>query len=195
MKKLFALAFVGVLLFSGMAYALPIQWSGNGNWYEAVYAPDLNWADANDAAQLRTHDGVSGQLATLTSAEENAFVWDNFGASGYWLGASSSGGGDWSWVTGENWVYGNWSQGVLVDRAGQIQLGDDGTWNNYYSSKVLRIAHGLGLNKVGYIVEFAGVVEPASPGNAAHAPEPATMILLGTGLVGLAGMGRKKFKK
>jgi len=32
-------------------------------------------------------------------------------------------------------------------------------------------------------------------GNHAAVPEPATLILLGTGLVGLAGYGRKKFKK
>jgi hypothetical protein len=32
-------------------------------------------------------------------------------------------------------------------------------------------------------------------GKAAPVPEPATMLLLGTGLVGLAGFGRKKFKK
>jgi len=39
------------------------------------------------------------------------------------------------------------------------------------------------------------VVTKPEVGEASPVPEPTTLVLLGSGLVGLAGLGRKKFKK
>src|SRR5437016_412417 len=99
-----------------------VTWPGNGHRYEAVYAPGLTWQEAQAACQAR-----GGYLATITSAAENTFVkglfenntsfWyvDGFNnALGPWVGGvqapgSSEPGGGWGWVTGEPFVYTDWS--------------------------------------------------------------------------------------
>jgi hypothetical protein len=71
MKKL--LVFLcAMLLFSGVAYAAPIQWTsgsgGNDNWYDRIEHP-LLWDDAKAESEslTMTYNGMQGHLATLTS--------------------------------------------------------------------------------------------------------------------------------
>src|SRR5690606_14753608 len=72
----------------------------NGHYYEYVSAPGMTWADAKAAAESRELFGLKGYLATVTSAEENAFITPKLGGDG-WMGASDAAiEGQWRWVTG-----------------------------------------------------------------------------------------------
>ena len=73
MKKGLLLSLAAALLSSGAARAGLLYWSpengGDGHYYEAIATGGINWFQANAAAVKR-----GGYLATITSAEENAFV-------------------------------------------------------------------------------------------------------------------------
>jgi hypothetical protein len=107
-----------------------VAWT-NGHCYEAVLAPGLSWDQAQAACEAR-----GGYLATVTSAEENAFVFslvsgdsafwylDGYGNGlGPWLGGYQPDGSlgpdvDWRWVTDESFVYTNWENGQPGDMGG-----------------------------------------------------------------------------
>jgi hypothetical protein len=60
-----------IALLAAPAQAEPVRWSGNGHHYEVVVVPEgITRLGAKAAASAR-----GGYLATLTSAEENRFVW------------------------------------------------------------------------------------------------------------------------
>jgi len=141
--------------------ATPIQWKiedgGNGHWYQFIDCL-VTWNEANFLASGSTFMSVSGHLATITSAEENAFIFDSV-ASGNnaWIGLSDAETeGVFTWVTGEPLDYTNWFTGepnndaILGENFGEFKA--DGSWNDWNS-----------VAETSYIVEYSTSV-PAPPG-------------------------------
>jgi len=187
MKRILVGVLLSTILLYGTAFAVPVQWAvsdgGNDHWYELIDS-SIDWNDARLQAELLSYESMRGHLVSITSQEENNWIWLNLGSpTGYFIGGTDSANeGDWEWITGETWSFQNWNSGEPNNVPWAIPSGEDaiefagsGFWNDIpvtnYSNR-------------GYIVEYE-----ASP-----VPEPATTLLLGSGLIGLAGF-RRKFKK
>jgi len=147
---------------------------------------DKDWLDTKDWV-ASTLSSVY-HLATVTSGEENNFINASFFAttstsvkfSGeVWLGgyqdpAGAEPAGGWAWVTGEDWSYTDWGTGEPNNSGGfEEYLGTN--WKSHWNDE----------GNLGNIAGF--LVEKTSP-----VPEPATMLLFGTGIAGLATVIRRK---
>lgn len=110
MRTLKSLALASSLVVGASASAQDaVEWrvadGGNGHWYGygRVQISDATFLQANDAAV-----GAGGHLPTVTSANENTFVFQNIGGG---LGLFRQPGGAWQNITGEPVSYQNWAPG------------------------------------------------------------------------------------
>ena len=138
-----------------------VQWraedGGNGHWYGLYIQPAVSWDQADQIARTR-----NGHLCTITSLAESTWVWQNLASNpGAWrtdinfagphIGGTCDAGGQWSWVTGEPWVFVNagscFNAGLTGE--GRLHFGCSALENRWND-----IAAG-DLNSGGFIVEWS----------------------------------------
>jgi hypothetical protein len=127
------------------AAADPVEWEVNGHFYEVV-SDEVTWPIARNQALSMSWQGHPGRLASVTSAEEQAFLESTFGdlLNMAFLGGFQTPGDiapdyAWHWLSGEPWDYTHWASGEPNDFGGpetKIEIQQIGTtymWNDWGS--------------------------------------------------------------
>lgn len=188
-----AMALIGAL--PAVATATPVQWTaadgGNGHYYEFRYDND-NFQAAYASALASTFMGMSGYLATVTSAGENAFLQGISTSTAYIGGSDAASEGTWQWLDGPeaggvfystsggalDYTYNNWNPGepnnafpVGPENELTMNYGGPGGWND---------VKGYLQGSLGYFVEYSA----AAPTGAIPEPASWALMLAGFGVVG-----------
>ena len=125
---------------------------GNDHFYEYVNTPSPSWSSANAAASGRTLLGLKGHLVSITSAAENEVIRNLYLGMGLpdmraWIGLTDPAGNfGWSWVTGEDFAYSNWSAGEPT--------GGGERWVEFFAAGVWNDNAETYFDNQGYAVEY-----------------------------------------
>lgn len=138
----------------------------NGHYYEYVNTTGLTWTEAKAATAASTFNGLTGYLATITSAEENDFM-ESKTTSGdnVFIGATDSASeGVWIWDTGPEAGTQFWSgdsSGSVVGGeyngwgAGEPSGEDYAEWRS--STGAWNDVNGVATAWTTYIIEYGGL--------------------------------------
>ncbi len=157
-----------LVFFSAICFAVPVPYfhaDGTTHWFEAIeMSAGVDWSMAQDSAFA-----MGGYLATITSVEENDFVFSLIDSAIYWRdtsgfaigpwigGVQADGaiepGGDWRWISGESFIYDKWSPGEPDDDGGANRIHFGGTGSSPISS--WDDMHRASTEPQAFIVEFS----------------------------------------
>ncbi len=91
----------------------------DGRDYALIESGMITWSEAKAACE-----NMGGHLCTITDESEQHFIEqliDSGTKDSYWLGGTDEADeGNWSWITGEPWLYENWGNGQPSDQNSSI---------------------------------------------------------------------------